>query len=607
MLLFDQRTSAASQLSVYVESNAGGNLRLFVNGSYVLTSSNAMTTSTWNHVAISRASGTTRFFINGVVSTNTYVDTNDYGTTKPLVIGATFAGGTAFNGYIDEVRITRGIGRYTETFTVSATPFVYDTGTVLLLHFEGADASTAILNSADDWTSVEYGRGIFVATAANNRSVSYSTNSTTWTGAALTYSLSKLAYGNNRFVALQTGAATDKVAISFDGITWNYGTTAYGTIPTATWSAIAYGQGLFFAITTGSAHCAVSNDGLDWTSQAIGSTATWCDVTFSAITQPGKFLAISGKTIDSDAGRLISTGRTAQARAIVVSGRISAINIWEPGSGYSAPPVLLVTDPNNGSEVTTSIRVGNGVIGSPTLINAGTGYSTTTTSATVSGDGYKDQYQLGSFLVVNGVDRFPGPGDNLAIDGIDDYVYKVLDYELLEGEPGDYTLRLNIAKDLERDETPEHLTEITIRQLYSQVRLTGHDFLDIGLGNFEQTNYPDTLFPISTVLAPEDEIRERGGGRVFYTSTDQDGNFRVGELFAVEQATGTVTLNAQFFQLAGLEELRLGGVTVGGSGVVILRAPSTSKFSVSPGTNTVTSAPNGDLLATFTVTGTLKI
>jgi hypothetical protein len=140
---------------------------------------------------------------------------------------------------------------------------------------------------------------------------------------------------------------------------------------------------------------------------------------------------------------------------------------------------------------------------------------------------------------------------------------------ILGGTLGNYTARLQVAKALGRDEAPEHGTTLFIRQFYSQVRLTGHDFLDIGLGNFEQTNYPDTLNPEGTVLAPEDEIKENNTGRVFYTSTDQDGNFRVGELFAVEQSTGTVTLNADFFQFEGLEELTLGGVTVGGTGVVI--------------------------------------
>jgi hypothetical protein len=56
---------------------------------------------------------------------------------------------------------------------------------------------------------------------------------------------------------------------------------------------------------------------------------------------------------------------------------------------------------------------------------------------------------------------------------------------------------------------------------------------------------------------------------VFYTSTDQNGNFRTGELFAVEQATGTVTISADFFDFSGLTELRLGGIRVGGTGAVV--------------------------------------
>jgi len=42
----------------------------------------------------------------------------------------------------------------------------------------------------------------------------------------------------------------------------------------------------------------------------------------------------------------------------------------------------------------------------------------------------------------------------------------------------------------------------------------------------------------------------------------------------------------------------------GGSGIVILRFPSGASVSVSPGTNTVTCAPDGAKLATFTVSGT---
>ena len=45
----------------------------------------------------------------------------------------------------------------------------------------------------------------------------------------------------------------------------------------------------------------------------------------------------------------------------------------------------------------------------------------------------------------------------------------------------------------------------------------------------------------------------------------QDGNFRVGNLFNVEQATGVATLNAEAFNISGLQELTLGEVTLGGN------------------------------------------
>jgi hypothetical protein len=64
-------------------------------------------------------------------------------------------------------------------------------------------------------------------------------------------------------------------------------------------------------------------------------------------------------------------------------------------------------------------------------------------------------------------------------------------------------------------------------------------------------------------------VLEQDGGRVFYVSTDQDGNFRTGELFSVQQATGIVTISADYFDLDGLSELALGGVRLGGSGTVI--------------------------------------
>ena len=132
--------------------------------------------------------------------------------------------------------------------------------------------------------------------------------------------------------------------------------------------------------------------------------------------------------------------------------------------------------------------------------------------------------------------------------------------------PGQYSARLQVSPPLSILTTPEHGTSIVLRSKYSQVRLTGHDFLNIGTGSKNDTNYPG--IPLN-VPDQNNEIRESGGGRCFYTSTDQDGNFRVGELFKVEQSTGIATLNADAFNLSGLNELTLGGVNLGGTGATI--------------------------------------
>ena len=96
-----------------------------------------------------------------------------------------------------------------------------------------------------------------------------------------------------------------------------------------------------------------------------------------------------------------------------------------------------------------------------------------------------------------------------------------------------------------------------IRYRYSQVRLTAHDFLDVGTGNRTTTNWP--YLPTQQNV-PSQEIDETRPGRVYYVSTDQDGNFAVGEYFKVEQATGKATLNANAFNLTGLDTLRLGAI-----------------------------------------------
>ena len=98
---------------------------------------------------------------------------------------------------------------------------------------------------------------------------------------------------------------------------------------------------------------------------------------------------------------------------------------------------------------------------------------------------------------------------------------------------------------------------VEVRTKFSNARLTGHDFLSIGVGNKVQTNYPNVN---EANVQQGNETNNFGPGRVFFVSTDQGGNFRVGDFFSVNQLTGAATLDASAFNLSGLTELRLGSL-----------------------------------------------
>ena len=70
-------------------------------------------------------------------------------------------------------------------------------------------------------------------------------------------------------------------------------------------------------------------------------------------------------------------------------------------------------------------------------------------------------------------------------------------------------------------ESTYHGTSIQLRENYSPTRLTGHDFLDIGTGNFSETNYLILYtdgYDSNAGFEPKqfNEVVEQGGGRVFY-------------------------------------------------------------------------------------------
>ena len=117
------------------------------------------------------------------------------------------------------------------------------------------------------------------------------------------------------------------------------------------------------------------------------------------------------------------------------------------------------------------------------------------------------------------------------------------DTELTVTGPGsDYLFDLNTALD------SRHLLgdNVGITTTFSTVRATGHDFLQVGSGGFDDSNYPNNVYgqPVNTPSSGA-IVKEVGTGRVFHVSTDEQGNFRVGSYFNVNQGDGSVTIAAK--------------------------------------------------------------
>ena len=421
------------------------------------------------------------------------------------------------------------------------------------------------------FTAIAYGKNRFVAIKSGTNVTNHATSTTvtgTWTAGTLPSSSlwNSIAYGNNRFVAVSSTSGT-VAAYSLDGITW-----AASTLPaTAVWTEVTYGQGVFLAVSTTTA-AATSPDGITWTVRATSTAASgFSAITFGNRDRYGLFVGVGGGT--GDVATYIRTGATTRGRAKVAANKLFQVNITEPGSGYATVPTITFTDPNNTFESPVTVRKNSGVLANPSFVNRGSQFVTGSGEVN-TGDGYSDLFQSGTFVATRRLNTQPTPGSNVVFSHLPNRVFKLVNVvTFLGSNDGSYTAFLQLSPALTISEAPPDGTAVTMRLKYSQVRLTGHDFLDIGTGSFIETNYPG--LPLQAPI-PANETVEQGGGRVFFTSTDQDGNFRVGDLFAIEQSTGVATLNADAFNISGLQELNLGNVTLGGGSATI------TEFSTDP-------------------------
>lgn len=147
-------------------ATAAGNLAFLysTDGTTILEVSAAYTPplNTWVHIAVDRdAANVVRLYVNGAVLASATVASAFLSVNAPFRLGNDEGNVSRFKGYLDSVRITRGVARYAGAFSVPTTEFPNSYATdqywayvKLLLRFDGDGTGTSFANR---WRSATNG------------------------------------------------------------------------------------------------------------------------------------------------------------------------------------------------------------------------------------------------------------------------------------------------------------------------------------------------------------------------------------------------------------------------------------------------------------------
>ena len=192
---------------------------------------------------------------------------------------------------------------------------------------------------------------------------------------------------------------------------------------------------------------------------------------------------------------------------------VSDIKVTNGGSGYTSPPTVSIdapTGPGVAIPAQATATVENGAVTVVTVRSGGSQY-TGVPNVTFSGGG----------------------GSSAAATAEIDAIY----YDVLEStEPSAGITTISLVQNL-NNEVGVGLTAYFARQSFQIV--SSHSFQYIGAGNTIETAYPSR----GGVSIVDNEVITTDGGQINYTSTDQSGNFRIGDGVVINQTTGTVSGN----------------------------------------------------------------
>jgi hypothetical protein len=191
---------------------------------------------------------------------------------------------------------------------------------------------------------------------------------------------------------------------------------------------------------------------------------------------------------------------------------VGKIRVGSAGTGYINAPTITISDPTVpwGISAAGVAEISNGSLRNIEIVSSGRGYTAIPTIQISSPD-------VGINTATATIELFPSY------------------YSVLRSTPisaGICTITIN-------ENIPYVVNAGAQVPFYKQSRIlaSGHSFEYIGSGTDINTALPN----FGGVPIQDNEVDMRNGGLVVYTSTDQGGNFRIGEGVAINQLTGTIS------------------------------------------------------------------
>ena len=189
---------------------------------------------------------------------------------------------------------------------------------------------------------------------------------------------------------------------------------------------------------------------------------------------------------------------------------VDKIKVTNGGSGYTIPPTITIGSPSEswGIPATAIAEITAGSVSSVTIVTSGRGY-TSTPSISISG----------------------GDGSAAAVS----IEMKPQYFNVDQATP----ISSGISTVTFTENVPFAVGVGTTVPFFKQSRIlaSSHSFEYIGSG----TDLIDSLPSRGGVAIQDNEIDDRNGGLTIFTSTDQAGNFRIGDGVIINQQAGTIT------------------------------------------------------------------